>query len=117
MSDRMLSTAYLWHNYGKSTIGARSDIELVLSPVSKRFYRKWYQPDNAILVVAGKFDPERVLSLVQTKFGNIPKPERVLDPTYTEEPPQDGERTVELRRVGDVQEVGLDYHIPAGTAS
>ena len=52
----MLSTAYLWHNYGKSTVGARSDIENVPIGRLQAFYRKWYQPDNAILVVAGDFD-------------------------------------------------------------
>ena len=51
---------------------------------------------------------------MQQSFGAIPKPERKLATTYTEEPPQDGERTVILRRVGDVSAVGVVYHIPAG---
>ena len=56
LNQRVMSTAYLWHNYGKSTIGARSDIENVPIDRLQAFYRKYYQPDNAILVVAGKFD-------------------------------------------------------------
>ncbi len=48
-------------------------------------------------------------------MGAIPKPTRKLQPTYTEEPTQDGEREVVLRRVGDIQAVAAAYHIPAGS--
>src|SRR5690606_18709475 len=71
-------------------------------------------PDNAMLVVAGKFDPQNALALIEKYFGRLPKPERKLNPTYTEEPSQDGEREVKLRRVGDVAAVGATFHIPAG---
>ncbi len=114
LAERVASTAYLWHNYGKSTIGARSDIENVPIERLQAFYRKWYQPDNAILVVAGKFDESKALRLIQKKFGAIPRPSRRLDPTYTVEPVQDGERTVMLRRVGDAKVIGVGYHVPAG---
>ncbi|NJB86481.1 zinc protease [Lewinella marina] len=114
LMERVLSTAYLWHNYGKSTIGSKADLENVPIERLQGFYRKYYQPDNAVLVVAGKFDPARALELIQEKFGRIPKPERELYPTYTREPVQDGERFVELKRVGDVQVVQAAYHIPAG---
>ncbi len=115
LMERVFATAYLWHNYGKSTIGARSDIENVPIDRLQAFYRKWYQPDNAILVVAGNFDEGKVLELIEEKFGRIPKPERELRRLYTVEPPQDGERSVTLRRVRDVQMVAAAYHIPAGT--
>ena len=119
LNQRVMSTAFLWHNYGKSTIGARSDIENVPIDRLQAFYRKYYQPDNAILVVAGKFDEQKTLGIIAEKFGAIPKPERSLDRgnmlfrTYTEEPVQDGEREVTLRRVGDVQIAMAAYHVPA----
>ncbi len=115
LQERVMSTAYLWHNYGKSTIGARSDIENVPIPRLQAFYRNWYQPDNAVLLVAGKFDPASTLSLVNSYFGPIPAPTRKLVTIYTQEPTQDGERTVTLRRVGDVQAVMVVYHVPAGS--
>ncbi len=115
MQDRLMETAYLWHNYGHPTIGARSDIELVPIERLQAFYRTWYQPDNAVLVVAGKCDASRALALIQEKFGAIPKSERALPVTYTVEPPQDGERSVTLRRVGETQAIGVGYHIPAGS--
>ena len=112
--QRLLATAYEWHNYGKVTIGNRTDIERVPIERLKEFYVKFYQPDNAMLVIAGKFDETKALELIDQYFGPIPKPTRKLDHTYTEEPAQDGERTVMLRRVGDLGLVGAVYHIPAG---
>src|SRR5881397_339296 len=115
LEERVMSTAFLWHNYGKSTIGARSDIENVPIERLQAFYRNYYQPDNAILLVAGKFDEARTLGLVTKYFGPIPKPQRVLQPNYTIEPTQDGERQVTLRRVGEVQGVVVAYHLPPGS--
>ncbi|MEM9261922.1 MAG: pitrilysin family protein, partial [Bacteroidota bacterium] len=113
--ERVLSTAYLWHNYGKSTIGARADIENVPIERLQGFYRKYYQPDNAYLIIAGKFEPAKTMNLVMETFGKIPKPERELIPTYTREPVQDGERYANLARVGDVQAVSAAYHICPGS--
>ncbi|MFO0863758.1 MAG: pitrilysin family protein [Gemmataceae bacterium] len=109
----MMAVAYEWHNYGKSTIGNRSDIENVPIDRLQAFYKKYYQPDNMMLVIAGKFDSAKALKLYQQHFGAIAKPSRKLDKTYTDEPAQDGERTVTLRRVGKVSVVGAMYHIPA----
>ena len=119
LSERVISTAYLWHNYSHSTIGARADIENVPIQRLQSFYRRYYQPDNAVLVVAGKFDEAKTLQQVNAKFGRIARPVRSLErgnllyATYTREPAQDGERTVTLRRVGDNQVVTAGYHIPA----
>ncbi|HBA62086.1 MAG TPA: insulinase family protein [Elusimicrobia bacterium] len=115
LSERLYATAFLWHNYGKTTIGARSDIENVPIERLQSFYRNWYQPDNAVLVVAGAFDPAKVLPLVNKKFGSIPRPKRVIQKTYTQDPTQDGERLVTLRRAGDTQEVMAAYHVPASS--
>ncbi len=114
LSQRMMAVAYEWHNYGKSTIGNRSDIERVPADRLRDFYKKYYQPDNAVLVVAGKFDENKALDYISRYFGALPRPARKLQETYTEEPAQDGERVVTLRRVGDVGLVGLLYHVPAG---
>ncbi|HKV74015.1 MAG TPA: pitrilysin family protein [Gemmatimonadales bacterium] len=119
LEERAMSTAFLWHNYGHSTIGARSDIEQVPIERLQAFYRRYYQPDNAVLVVAGKFDEKRALALIQQKFAGVPKPDRSgvlkIYPTYTVDPVQDGERSVTLRRVGDVQVAMAVYHVPAGS--
>ncbi|MBL8205636.1 MAG: insulinase family protein [Blastocatellia bacterium] len=115
LSDRVFSTAYLWHNYGKSTIGAKADLENVPIDRLQAFYKKYYQPDNAVLIVAGKFDEPKTLALVHQYFSPIPKPTRELQKLYTADPTQDGERSVTVRRVGDTQMLMAGYHIPAGS--
>lgn len=111
LNERVVSTAFLWHNYGKSTIGNRSDLEKVPIENLQAFYKKYYQPDNAVLVVAGKIDEEKTIALISEYFSPIPRPTRVLQPTYSVEPIQDGERSVTLRRVGDTKVVSALYHI------
>jgi zinc protease len=115
LEERVFSTAFLWHGYGRSPIGSRSDIEKVPIEKLQAFYRNYYQPDNAMLVVTGKFDQDKTLDWIKDTFGAIAKPTRKLYPTYTEEPTQDGERQVVLRRVGEEQLVMMAYHIPAGS--
>ena len=106
---RMLGTVFQWHNYGHSTIGEKSDIEGAPIERLQAFYRTYYQPDNAVLVVAGKIDEQKTLDLVHEYFSKIPKPTRQLIPTYTKEPTQDGERQITLRRTGDVQVFSCVY--------
>jgi zinc protease len=110
---RLQSIAYDWHNYGNSTIGNRSDIENVEIANLQAFYRRYYQPDNAVLLVAGRFDLDKTLGLVNKYFGAIPKPTRQLPKLWTVEPTQDGERSFTVRRVGDMQIVALGYKIPS----
>jgi zinc protease len=111
--QRTLETAYLYHNYGKMPIGTKSDIENVPIDRLDAFYHKFYQPDNALLTIAGQFDGSKALALVAEDFGAIPRPTRVLAPTYTVEPTQDGERSATVRRVGGNQGIFLIYHTPA----
>lgn len=113
LHDQMMSAAYRWHNYGKSTIGNRSDIERVPADALRPFYKKYYQPDNAVLMVAGQIDRLQTLDLIGEYFGPIPRPARKLDQTYTEEPVQDGPRVVNLQRVGEVAFLGTAYHVPS----
>jgi zinc protease len=112
--QRMQQLAFAWHNYGNPIIGQRADIEKVPIDRLQAFYRTWYQPDNAMLIVAGRFDEARALERVAKHFGAIPRPERRLPVFYTEEPTQDGERNVMLRRVGENALVSAMYRVPAG---
>lgn len=116
--ERTLAVAFDWHAYGRSTIGSRSDIEGVPMERLLDFYRRYYQPDNAMVAITGSFDKEKALAEVEQSFGRIPAPEREdelrLWDTYTREPVQDGERSVTVRRVGDSQYLLASYHVPAG---
>ncbi|NKI26025.1 insulinase family protein [Arenibacter sp. 6A1] len=115
LMEKVINTAFVWHNYGNSTIGNRSDIERVPIENLQAFYKKFYRPDNAVLMVTGKFDESKTLSLIEEKFGKIENPSIPLRDSYTEEPPQDGEKTVHISRVGDLQIASALYHTPAGS--
>ncbi len=111
---RISSGAYLWHNYANSTIGARADVENMPIERLQAFYRSFYRPDNATVLVAGRFEPESTLRQINETFGRIARPAGDVPVTYTREPVQDGERSVVVRRVGDAQFLGTHYHMPAG---
>jgi len=111
--QRGMAGLFQWHNYGKATIGARSDVENVDIPRLQAFYRTYYQPDNATLVISGKFDTKQVLAWVQESFGRIPAPKRKLPTLYTLEPVQDGERSFTVRRQGGVPMLLAAYRAPA----
>jgi zinc protease len=113
--QKLLASMYQWHNYGKSTIGARTDIENVDIARLQAFYRTYYQPDNATLTVAGKFDRAQVLAWVAESFGRIARPTRALPRLYTLDPPQDGERQVTVRRVGGTPLLYIGYHVTPGS--
>ena len=113
LEERVLAAAYNFHNYGKTVIGARSDVERVPIENLATFYQKYYQPDNATLILAGKFDESKALDQIAKTLGALPKPTRVLTSPYTLEPTQEGEREVILRRVGNQQLAVAVYHIPS----
>ncbi|MGE4370862.1 MAG: M16 family metallopeptidase [Burkholderiaceae bacterium] len=116
LMQKMQAASFQWHSYGKSTIGARSDVENVDIEQLRAFYKQYYQPDNAVLIITGKFDADATLATVAEAFGNIPRPSRRLPPEYTVEPVQDGERLVTLRRQGGSPLVAATYHAPAGAS-
>jgi zinc protease len=113
MLKRMQGVAYDWHSYGKPTIGNRSDIENVKIENLRAFYHTYYQPDNAVLLIAGKFDPARTLQWIANAFGPLPKPKQSRPAFWTVEPTQDGERSFTVRRKGDLQIVEVGYKVPS----
>ena len=113
---KTLAVMYDWHNYGHDTIGARSDVENVDIPRLQAFYRLYYQPDNATLIVAGSFDTAKVLASIDASFGMLAKPTRKLPTFYTLEPVQDGERSVTVRRTGGVPVLFAGYPMPPAAA-
>src|SRR5437763_15675728 len=76
LSERVEATAYLWHNYGKSTIGSKEDLEKVPVERLEAFYKKFYQPDNAYLVVTGRIDESKTLTVIAETLGRLPRPSR-----------------------------------------
>lgn len=115
LNQRVNAAAYAWHPYGHATIGPRSDIENVPIEKLQAFYKRYYRPDNATLLIAGAFDKAATLALIGRHFGPLARPAAPLPQPYTVEPPQDGERTVVVRRVGGQPILLAAYHVPAIT--
>ncbi|MGI9421033.1 MAG: M16 family metallopeptidase [Geminicoccaceae bacterium] len=95
-AEQMNAAQFLHHPYGLPVIGWRHEIEAYTREDSLDFYRTWYAPNNAILLVAGDIDAEELRPLAEKYYGAIPAreiPERVR----VEEPPQSAARTVTLR--------------------
>src|SRR5665647_2807509 len=116
LMERVLSAGYQWHNYGKSTIGARADVEGVNIKRLQDFYHTYYRPGNATLIVTGKFDPAKVRQWIAKYFGPLKNPKTALPPLYTLDPAQDGEKSVTVRRVGGTPTLYALYHVPAGAS-
>ena len=68
LSQRIMSAAFNWHNYGQSTIGNRADIERVPVESLRAFYKKYYQTDNSMLIIAGRFEEAKALEFVSKYF-------------------------------------------------
>ena len=112
---QLAAVSFDWHNYGNNTIGARSDVEGVKIENLQGFYHKFYQPDNAVLMVAGKFDATKTLALIEQSFGSVEKPSRALEKSWTREPQRDGVREVTVRRISDQQLAAVLYPTSAGS--
>lgn len=110
--ERLTAAMYQWHNYGKSTIGARTDVENVAIDRLKAFYKLHYQPDNATLIVTGKFEPAQTLQWIESAFGKLPRSKTPRPRLYTLDAVQDGERLVTIRRSGGTPSATLGYHVP-----
>ncbi len=112
LQERVAAAAYAWHNYGKPTIGNRADIEHVDIARLQGFYKRYYRPDNATLIVAGKFDVAQTMAGIQKALAPLKKPDTAIPRTYTVEPVQDGERSVVVRRPASIQLLMVAYHTP-----
>ncbi len=107
------ATAFTQHAYHWPTIGYRDDVENVPLSRMKGFYDTFYWPNNATCIVMGDFDPQQALALIHKYAGSLPASPAPIPDVYTHEPPQEGERRVELHRAGgSLPLVWLGFHIP-----
>jgi len=113
LMQRVHSTAFQLHNYAKPVLGTANDLGNVSADHLRLFYKMFYRPDNAVVLVAGKFDAEGALGLITRTFGRIQAPARPQWPSLTVEPPQDGERVVKLEAPAAVASLIAAYHVPA----
>src|SRR4029079_4343889 len=114
LDTEVTAAAFKAHGYHHPTIGWASDLKSMSRDDLYGFYRTWYVPNNAALVIVGDVDPADVMRRVEQHFGQIPAgtlPARVV----TSEPDQLGERRVRVERPGTTAYLKLAWHAPAVT--
>lgn len=112
VSELLYSTAFKRHPYRWPTIGWMEDIQAFTPEDCAEFYRTYYAPNNATLVIAGDFDEEEALAAIQTHYGKIPA-SRLPRFVPAAEPPQRAERSLELQRPTPAAKLALGYRGPS----
>jgi zinc protease len=114
LDQEVVATAFKAHPYRHPTIGWLSDLQTMTRDDLFEYYRSYYVPNNAVLVVVGDVETDQALRRIEHYFGAIPAGEPPPRLT-TVEPPQTGERRVAIRREGTTAYLKLAYHAPAAT--
>ena len=112
LHEETTAAAFKVHPYGQPVVGWKSDLRHITREDLYDYYRTYYTPNNGIAVAVGDFDTADLLKRVEDAFGPIPAGTSP-PPVRAEEPPQEGERRVTVRRPGPVPSMLALYHIPA----
>ncbi len=110
----VMAQAYIASGYHWPTIGFISDVRNINRQQLLDYYRAYYHPNNATLVLVGDFNSAKALALVNKYMGALPAGKLPREP-YTEEPRQHGPRRVTIRREGTAERVLLGYKVPGLT--
>lgn len=109
LAVQMYSTAFHSHPYGHETIGYREDIEDYTAQKLERFYRHYYRPDNAILMIVGDVDQNQALQTVATLFGDHKNPETPIPRHAVREPRQEGIRRISIERASTLNIISIGF--------
>jgi zinc protease len=109
--EQFQATAYTTSSYRSPVIGWMDDLENMNLADLQDWYRRWYAPNNATVVVVGDVDPNEVLALAKKHFGPL-KPEGILPPKPRIEPPQLGRRSVVVQVPAEVPYTVMGYKVP-----
>ena len=113
LDEAVYATAFREHPYHHPTIGWRADVENVPTVRLKAFYDTFYHPSNATAILVGDFNREEALDLINKYFGSYASSSESIPEVYTNEPEQQGERRVTVRRPGELALLQIAFHIPA----
>jgi zinc protease len=112
LDEAVYAAAFREHPYHHPTIGWRADVEGVPTSRLKEFYDTFYHPNNATVILVGDFEERETLSLIDKHFGAYQGSAAPIPEVYTEEPPQQGERRLVIRRAGELALVQMGFHTP-----
>lgn len=109
---RVFNNTFIYHPYHWTPIGFMDDIKNWTIEDIKDFHSTYYQPQNAIVVVAGDIKKDDVFSYVEKHFKDIKNTKEIPSSVHTVEPKQDGERRAIINKESNVQMLAMTYHIP-----
>ena len=112
--EQMQATAYVAHPYQIPTIGWPSDIEGWKIEDLQAYYKQYYAPNNAVMLVVGAVDPEAVFKLAERYLAPL-EAQPAPPPVTTKEPPQLGERRIRVQRDAQTPLVAMAWHSGAAT--
>ncbi len=110
--ERFNSVAFQSSPYRAPIIGWMNDLKNMRVDDLKRWYKRWYSPNNAIVVVVGDVEPKEVLKLAQKHFGSL-KPSKVRPPKPQTEIPQTGEKRIIVKAPAKLAYLLMGYHVPS----
>ncbi len=114
LEKALWASAFEAHPYHHPTIGWKSDIENITIERLRQFYDTFYHPNNATLTIIGDIEVKDALAKVKKYFGKLPKSKNPIPPMNTEEPTQEGQRRVVVRRSGEQGIISIAHKIPNG---
>ncbi len=112
LDEAVYAAAFREHPYHHPTIGWRADVEGVPTSRLKEFFDTFYHPNNATTILVGDFERNEALELISKYFGAYPPSEHTIPEVYTDEPLQEGERRLVIRRAGELALVQIAFHTP-----
>src|SRR3954452_16942748 len=111
LNEIIYDQAFTVHPYKHATIGSMADLEAASVEDVRDFYKTFYVPANATLVLVGDFDTAQALTLVNNYVGRVPKSDRVVPRDIPQEPPQTKEKRVTLQQPWPLPAVVVAYHV------
>lgn len=109
--EQLMASMFVAHPYHWPVIGWMNDLENMTADDARAWYRTWYAPNNAMLVVVGDVDPDEVFALAEKSFGPVPARELPVRKPQTE-PKQRGMRQFTLKAPGELPYLLMGWHVP-----
>jgi zinc protease len=110
LNEALWSKAFKVHPYHWPVIGIMTDIDNLTLDRCKQFFHTYYSPTNAVIAIAGDFDPDQAVTWLNKYYGHLPRVD-VPAPKVTPEPPQDGPREANIEKVAQTEHSVVAYHI------
>ena len=109
--ETLYKLAFSKHPYGWPTIGWEPDIKAITIEDTLKFYKTFYAPNNATIVIVGDFDPNKALTLINKYFGSLPS-QTIAERNLPVEPPQELEKRGTIKQPVPTEKLVMGWHIP-----